>query len=128
MNEFELINTYFMHSPANGDDAAIINPRAGYSLVTSIDTLVENHHFHKTTDAYDIGYKSLAVSVSDIAAMGAKPTAFLLSLSLPTIDESWLKAFSRGLYAIANQFTILVKYLRGKHFGVMALKWVTIFT
>ena len=106
MNEFELINTYFMHSPANGDDAAIINPRAGYSLVTSIDTLVENHHFHKTTDAYDIGYKSLAVSVSDIAAMGAKPTAFLLSLSLPTIDESWLKAFSRGLYAIANQFTI----------------------
>lgn len=106
MNEFELINAYFMHSGANGDDAALIDPAPGHSLVTSVDTLVEDRHFRATACAYDIGYKSLAVSISDIAAMGAKPTAFLLSLSLPVLDELWVKQFSDGLYAIAKQFNV----------------------
>lgn len=106
MNEFELINNYFMHSRANGDDAAIIQPTTGHSLVTSIDTLVADRHFRTTDSAFDIGYKSLAVSISDSAAMGARPTAFLLSLSLPTLDETWVKAFSAGLYSVANQFNI----------------------
>jgi thiamine-monophosphate kinase len=106
MNEFELINTYFMHSRANGDDAAILNTPPNHSLVTSIDTLVEGRHFLATAAAFDIAYKTLAVNISDIAAMGARPKAFLLSLTLPEINESWVKDFSAGLYSIANQFEL----------------------
>ncbi len=104
MNEFELITTFFMHSSANGDDAAVVDTRPGHSLLTSIDTLIEGRHFRATDNAFDIGFKSLAVSISDLAAMGAEPTAFLLSLSLPRIDERWLMQFSQGLYDIANQY------------------------
>lgn len=104
MNEFELINTYFMHSDANGDDAAAITVHPGNQLLTSIDTLIAGRHFLETADPFDIGFKSLAVSISDIAAMGAMPCSFLLSLSLPNLDEKWLSAFSQGLYHIADQF------------------------
>lgn len=106
MNEFELIHTYFQKSVRNGDDAAIIKVPEHYSLVTSIDTSVEGRHFTKHTHPSDIGYKSLAVSISDIAAMGALPTACLLSLSLPTADKEWLDAFSQGFFSAAENYSI----------------------
>ncbi len=104
MHEFDIINTYFMCSPANGDDAALIEVTPQHSLVSSVDTSVAGRHFATNANPFDVGYKSLAVSISDIAAMGAKPTAFLLSLSLPTADKAWLSAFSEGLYTVANSF------------------------
>lgn len=106
MNEFELINRYFMHSPANGDDAALIPNNTDQKIVTSIDTLVIDRHFRADANPSDIGYKSLAVSLSDIAAMGAQPTSFLLSLSLPTLDPDWIRAFSDGLYQCASEFNV----------------------
>lgn len=106
MTEFELIKNYFQRSVRNGDDAAIIDMPEGYSLVTSIDTSVEGCHFVKDADPADIGYKSLAVSISDIAAMGATPTACLLSLSLPTIKKEWLDAFSHGFFEAAQNHDI----------------------
>lgn len=106
MNEFELIHTYFMHSSANGDDAAILDIPENHSLVTSIDTLVAGRHFRESAEPYDIGYKTLAVNLSDLAAMGAKPNAFLLSLTLPELNEAWIKGFCEGLYALAHQFQV----------------------
>ena len=106
MNEFELIHHYFQKSIRNGDDAAVIDIPEGMSLVTSIDTSVEGRHFTKNADPADIGYKSLAVSISDIAAMGAQPTACLLSLSLPPVETAWLEAFSRGFFELANSYNI----------------------
>ena len=106
MTEFELINHYFNRSTRNGDDAALIDVPDGYSLVTSIDTSVAGRHFTQDANAADIGYKSLAVSISDIAAMGAKPTACLLSLSLPAVDNHWLEQFSRGFFEAANAYQI----------------------
>ena len=106
MTEFELINHYFNRSTRNGDDAAVIDVPDGYSLVTSIDTSVEGKHFLQDANAADIGYKTLAVSISDIAAMGAEPTACLLSLSLPAVDNHWLEQFSRGFFEAANAYHI----------------------
>jgi len=106
MQEHELIQRFFtrktMHPHVQlgvGDDAAIIDIPDEHELVTSIDTLVSGVNFPAETPPEDIGYKALAVSLSDMAAMGAKPETALLSLTLPKADESWLEAFSQGFYA-----------------------------
>ncbi len=113
MNEFELIQ--FLSRPIQynspivlgiGDDAAILDVPAGFQLVTSIDTSVSGVHFPEKTNPYDIGYKSLAVSLSDMAAMGAEPIAVLLSLSLPKIDERWITEFARGFFDLAGEFKV----------------------
>lgn len=106
MTEFEIIQQYFQRSSRNGDDAAIINVPKGHQLLTSIDTSVEGRHFSKEASPRDIGYKSLAVSISDMAAMGAQPTACLLSLSLPAIETTWMDAFTEEFFALAKQFSI----------------------
>lgn len=103
MKEFDLIQRYFMRSPQNGDDAAVITPPPGFDLVTSTDTSIKGRHFPIETLPADIGYKSLAVSFSDMAAMGAEPTGILLNLSIPYIDEPWLEDFSRGFFELANE-------------------------
>ena len=97
MKEFDLIRDYFTWSIEDsnvllgvGDDAAIFSLEHGYELVTTTDTLVEGVHFSATTSAKDIAHKSLAVNLSDIAAMGAKAKYFTLALSMPKIDQSWL--------------------------------------
>ncbi|MCY7319675.1 MAG: thiamine-phosphate kinase [Ramlibacter sp.] len=107
MGEFELIDRYFKRpvtrSPLGiGDDCALLAPAPGMQLAVSTDMLVEGRHFLSTVDPFALGHKALAVNLSDLAACGAKPLAFSLALSLPRVDESWLDAFSRGLFALAD--------------------------
>jgi thiamine-monophosphate kinase len=75
-------------------------------LAVSIDTLVENVHFFSDVGPEKLGHKSLAVSLSDLAAMGATPAWFTLALTLPRVDRDWLKGFSKGLAKLANQHHI----------------------
>ena len=109
MGEFDLIARFFRRparrSPlGSGDDCALLAPRAGMQLAVSTDMLVEGRHFLSTVDPRRLGHKSLAVNLSDLAACGAQPLAFTLSLALPAIDEAWLAAFSRGLFALADPY------------------------
>ena len=113
--EFSLIEKYFaQHAQPHsrqillgiGDDAAVLSIDPGQQLVTTMDTLVAGRHFPASTDPADIGYKSLAVNVSDLVAMAARPFYFLLSLTLPQMDANFLRAFSQGLFAAANEYGI----------------------
>ncbi len=114
MNEFALIETYFNWSGSNlvnlgiGDDCAIIDIDANYQLVTSVDTLIEGVHFPINTSASDIAYKSLAVNLSDLAAMGARAKYFTLALTLPDINKKWLSQFSASLKSLADEFDIVL--------------------
>lgn len=110
MGEFELIRRYFDRpGPAApgvvlgvGDDCALLQPAAGQRLAISTDMLVEGRHFFPDVDPAALGHKALAVNLSDLAAMGARPLGFTLALALPAADEAWLDAFSRGLFALAD--------------------------
>jgi thiamine-monophosphate kinase len=112
VTEFELIHRYFSRKgqPRSdialgiGDDAALLNPPAEQQLVIAIDTLVQGIHFPTNTLPYYIGWKALAVNLSDLAAMGAEPAWFTLALTLPESTEAWLTEFSRGLFDLANQY------------------------
>lgn len=108
MGEFDLIRRYFSRaaerSPLGiGDDCALLAPAGGMQLAVSCDMLVEGRHFLSTVDPARLGHKALAVNLSDLAAMGARPLAFTLALSLPSADEAWLAGFSRGLFALAER-------------------------
>lgn len=89
-----------------GDDCAILRSPPGHEICLSIDTLVSGVHFPESITPFHLGYRSLAVSLSDLAAMGAKPVAFTLALTLPESDPEWLADFSRGLSQLANQYQI----------------------
>lgn len=89
-----------------GDDCAIFDIPEKYHLVTSTDTLVDGVHFFSDLSPELIAYKALAANVSDLAAMGAKPVAFTLSISLPEINESWLEGFSQGLKKASKAFKV----------------------
>lgn len=107
MGEFDLIDRYFKRPAARsplgvGDDCALLAPAPGMQLAVSTDMLVEGRHFLSTADPARLGHKALAVNLSDLAACGAKPLAFTLALALPAVDEAWLEAFSRGLFALAD--------------------------
>jgi len=108
MNEFDLIEKYFNWKGEDssllgvGDDCALISIDSQYQIATSVDTLIEGVHFPKDTSASDIAHKALAVNLSDLAAMGATPQYFTLALTLPKLDEIWLKDFSSSLKALAN--------------------------
>jgi len=107
MGEFELIARYFdrpvRRSPLGvGDDCALLQPAPGMQLAVSTDLLVEGRHFLSTVDPRRLGHKALAVNLSDLAACGAQPLAFTLSLALPQVDEPWLAAFAEGLFALAD--------------------------
>lgn len=112
MHEFALIKEFFekqnLHRPevilGIGDDAAIISPPANKELVITTDSLVAEVHFFLNDSPYDIGYKSLAVNLSDLAAMGATPAWVTLALTLPEANERWLKDFCNGFFVLANQF------------------------
>lgn len=86
-----------------GDDAAVLEVPAGRRLVACTDSLVEGVHFPPDTDPAAIGHKALAVNLSDLAAMGADPAWFLLSLTLPRSDRAWLEAFGRGMADLAAE-------------------------
>ena len=112
MAEFSIIDTYFNRQNINsvdlgvGDDSALLTPPPQQQLVICADTLVAGRHFPLDTNPHAIGWKSVAVNLSDIAAMGAKPHSILLALSLPQIDHDWLKGFSQGLYDCCDQFGV----------------------
>ena len=91
-----------------GDDCALVRPNAGLELAMTTDMLVEGRHFAAGADPRDLGHKALAVNLSDLAAMGAAPRWALLSLALPSVDASWLEAFSSGLFALAARHGIEV--------------------
>ena len=111
LSEFSLISRYFTRAPSAdsavelgvGDDCALLAPTPGMQLAISSDMLVEGRHFFPGADARLLGHKSLAVNLSDLAAMGAKPVGFTLALALPTLDESWLADYSAGLFALADE-------------------------
>ena len=114
VSEFNLIERYFTWDDTAssvikgvGDDAALIDiPREKY-LVTSVDTSIAGVHFPINTSAFDVAYKSLAVNLSDLAAMGAIPKWFTLAITLPSInkpeDIQWIEGFSHGLKELARQ-------------------------
>jgi len=111
MGEFELIRRFFDRGPARhaelglGDDCALLTRRGpDTTLAITTDMLVGGRHFLEGTDPEALGHKALAVNLSDLASMGASPLAFTLALALPRVDEAWLGAFSRGLFALADRF------------------------
>lgn len=109
LGEFELIARYLARRTSRadvrlgiGDDAAVVDVRPDRKLVVAMDTIVEGIHFPAQFDANDIGYRALAVNLSDLAAMGAEPTWFTLSLSMPESDERWIERFAAGLFELAD--------------------------
>ncbi|WP_297797867.1 thiamine-phosphate kinase [uncultured Marinobacter sp.] len=114
MGEFELIRRYFSPLAGQsraaslvlgpGDDCAIERVASGHELVFSVDTLVEGVHFPAGYDPEHLGWRSLAVAASDLAAMGAKPVCFTLALTLPEASPEWLEPFSRGLSRASRAF------------------------
>lgn len=112
LTEFQLINTFFKNKTklrsdvllGIGDDAAVMQVPDNYHLVFTSDTLVQGVHFDDAISPTDLGYKSLAVNLSDLAAMGATPTWFGLNLTLPNVDDNWLLAFAEGMFSLANNY------------------------
>jgi thiamine-monophosphate kinase len=110
LSEFALIDRYFRKAGAMrsdvhlgvGDDAALLQSPSGSELVAAMDTLVEGVHFPRGSPPASIGHRVLAVNLSDLAAMGARPAWALLALTLPKVDEHWLEEFTAGLGALAR--------------------------
>jgi len=107
-SEFALIARYFTRPARNailgvGDDCALMRARPGMELAVSTDMLVSGTHFFRDADPRKLGHKTLAVNLSDMAAMGATPRWALLSLALPSADAAWLRKFSAGLFALARR-------------------------
>lgn len=114
MSEFELIQHHFSHIGGQradvalgvGDDCALLRVPQGYELAASIDTLVAGVHFFPDCDPEGLGHKSLAVGLSDLAAMGAEPAWATLALTLPDADAAWLDAFSFGFARLAGRYGV----------------------
>jgi thiamine-monophosphate kinase len=114
LSEFDLIERYFTHPAPRtvlgvGDDAALIKPAAGMELAISTDMLVCGRHFFEDADPCKLGHKSLAVNLSDMAAMGASPRWATLSLALPLSiaqDKAWMKAFAQGFLQLAHSHQV----------------------
>jgi thiamine-monophosphate kinase len=110
-SEFDLIDRYFSRSVSDariavGDDAAVVEPAPGHDLVITTDTLVSGVHFFPDVAPRALGHKALAVNLSDLAAMGARPRWALLAVTLSKVDESWLSDFSGGFYDLAQRFGV----------------------
>jgi thiamine-monophosphate kinase len=110
-SEFELIARYFTRRNSHtvlgvGDDGALVAPTPGQELVISTDLLVEGTHFLADADPEALGWKTLAVNLSDLAAMGAQPRWALLAAVLPTPTSDWIEAFARGFFACADSHGI----------------------
>jgi thiamine-monophosphate kinase len=114
ISEFSLIQRFFKQqqitNPSTrlgmGDDCALLSIPDGFELAVTTDTMVENIHFFAGTDPEQLGHKLLAVNLSDLAAMGAKPLSALLALTLPTVDEHWLAAFAKGFLRLAERYSV----------------------
>ena len=114
LSELALIDRYFRKAGAMradvhlgvGDDAALLQSPPGAQLVAAIDTLVEGVHFPPGSPPASIGHRVLAVNLSDLAAMGARPAWALLALTIPKIDERWLEEFTGGFAALARSHDV----------------------
>jgi thiamine-monophosphate kinase len=113
VDEFELIRRYFdrqSYAPfvrvGIGDDGAVLQPEPGRELVTVIDTIVAGVHFPSTMHAADVGYRVVAVNLSDLAAMGARPRWMTLALTLAETNAEWLDSFATGLREAASQWDV----------------------
>jgi thiamine-monophosphate kinase len=114
LSETALIERYFRGGGAQradvllgvGDDAAILSVTAGHELIATTDTLVAGVHFPHDSPAAAIGHRALAVNLSDLAAMGARPAWALLALTLPEASEAWLSEFAAGFGALAREHRV----------------------
>jgi len=113
LNEFSIIERYFNRAARRGDvllgvgdDAALLQVPQGMQLAVSVDTLIAGRHFPEDTRPEAIGYKALAVNLSDMAAMGAKPAWVTLALALPEADEPFIEDFARGFFSLAQQYDV----------------------
>lgn len=114
LNEFSLIDYFFtkqqQHRPdvvvGIGDDAALVSTPLDQAIAVSTDTLVAGIHFLENTAPDTLGYKALAVNLSDMAAMGAEPAWVTLSLTLPEVNEAWLSDFARGFFTLADKYKV----------------------
>lgn len=116
MSEFELIERLRRHNRVGrddviqgiGDDAARLRVPDGVELVVTVDTLIGGVHFPAGTSPHAIGFKSLAVNLSDLAAMGAEPAWVTLALSLPEANPDWLDLFAEGFFTLAEQHRVVL--------------------
>jgi thiamine-monophosphate kinase len=110
MGEFDLIRHFFLRDKPGGagvhlgigDDCAVLTPTPGMQWLVSSDMLVEGRHFLSTVAPERLGHKALAVNLSDLAACGATPRAFMLALAMPRADERFLDGFAKGMFALAD--------------------------
>lgn len=136
MDEFELIRQLANMPAARrgdvilgmGDDAALLVPRSGWRLVATTDNLVAGVHFPESLSAASLGHRSLAVNLSDLAAMGAEPAWALLTLTMSQGHSTWLHDFADGFWKLASRFGVSVvggNMARGpSNIGVTLLGWV----
>ena len=110
MDEFEIIRRYFERESSNkgirvgiGDDGAVLIPSEDRDLISVVDTLVSGIHFPETLAPENIGYRAVAVNLSDVAAMGARPRWMTLALTLASSESVWLDGFARGLFEAADE-------------------------
>ncbi len=114
LSEFDIIRKFFSRAPRAGnrvalgvgDDAALVNVASDCELVTACDMMVVGQHFFADVEPAKLGHKSLAVNLSDMAAMGAVPRWCLLALALPVADEAWLAQFARGFQDLADRYGV----------------------
>ena len=114
ISEFSLIQRFFTQQALKnsstrlgiGDDCALLSLPDGYDLAVTTDTMVENVHFFAGADPKQLGHKLLAVNLSDLASMGAKPVSVTLALTLPNVDEKWLTAFAKGFLSLAERYSV----------------------
>jgi len=114
ISEFGLIQRYFtvpelvnsVNRLGVGDDCALMSIPDGYELALTVDTMVEGVHFFAGADPEQLGRKLLAVNLSDLAAMGASPVSVTLALTIPAIDENWLKSFSTGFLDLVKSYSL----------------------
>ncbi len=114
VSEFQLIRHYFSRLTkirddvvlGIGDDCALLDPPVGKQLAVTMDTLVAGRHFRPEVDPQSLGHKSMAVNLSDLAAVGAEPAWATLALTLPYVDEQWLISFTRGFAYLAADYDV----------------------
>ena len=113
MDEFEIIRRYFARESSGegirvgiGDDGAVLIPAHDRDLISVVDTLVSGIHYPETLAPADIGYRAVAVNLSDVAAMGARPRWMTLALTLVNAERAWLDGFARGLFEAADEHAL----------------------
>ncbi len=111
VGEFGLIDKYFARPTPSavlgpGDDCALVQPSEGMQLAVTTDMLVAGTHFYPDTNPKNLGWKALAVNLSDLAAMGAKPRWVTLAGALPAVDEPWIADFAEGFFACAKEYGV----------------------